>query len=445
MKYITILLYLIIVNLMQAQDISNLINTYTNSYVKTGDFSGCILIAENDNILYENCFGLANQSFQIPNKLDTKFIIGSISKQFTAAAILILEQEGYLKTTDTIAKYFKTNPISENITIEQLLTHTSGITDIYNVPDFSELSCKKITLSNFAQLVLDTKLDFTPGTQYQYSNGGYTLLAALIEKISGTTYQDFLSNRIFQPLKMMATGHASTNEVIPDLAVGYDPLRYDKLKITNYLDFELLKGSGSLYSTVYDLRKWVKSIKKRTLLNSNSYDKFLKDYGQNYGYGISLYNSFGHRVFGHDGRVNGYIADYLHYKEPNIDIIILGNTQTGVADFFRRDIAAIVFGKEYKSRAKQIPPDEKTRLNPKKIIGTYAFGPNFKVYIELIDGRIQARANEGAYSELIRLEDQRFFSRTLYSYIKFMEDDSGSITKMVWTNNDGNTFEGVKE
>jgi hypothetical protein len=180
-------------------------------------------------------------------------------------------------------------------------------------------------------------------------------------------------------------------------------------------------------------------------LEKNSYEKFLNNYGNNYGYGISLYKSFDQTVFGHDGRVNGYIADYLHYKESDITVIILGNIQTGVADFFRRDIAAIVFDKEHKNRAKQIPPADDTKIDTQKIIGTYAFGPNFKVYVEEIEDSIQARANEGGYSELILLEDRRFFSRTLYSYIEFKEDDKGKTVKMVWTNNDGNSFEGFKE
>ena len=445
MRYILILIILLVNTHIQAQDISKLVNDYTNSYVKTGDFSGCILITKNYNILFEGCFGFANQSFQVPNEINTKFKIGSVSKQFTAAAILILEQQGLLKTTDTLSKFFPNHSNAERITIHQLLTHTSGITDIYNVPDFNKLSSQKKTISDLTKLVLDSELQFEPGTQYQYSNGGYAILAEVIEKISGSAYQDYLNEYIFQPLRMTATGHNRYNDVIPNLAIGYDPSEYSNVKITDFLDPELLKGSGSLYSTVQDLQLWVESIKNRSLMNKESYEKLLKNYGNNYGYGISLYKSFEEPVFGHDGRVNGYIADYLHYIESDITVIILGNIQTGVADFFRRDIAAIVFKKEYKSRAKRIPPEDDAKIDKQKIIGTYAFGPNFKVYVEEIEGSIQARANEGGYSELILLEDKRFFSRTLYSYIEFKEDDQGKTNKMVWTNNDGNSFEGLKE
>ena len=445
MKYLISAIILIYSSLIHSQDISKLIDEYTASYVSTGDFSGCILITENDKITYENCFGFANRTFNVLNKKQTKFRIGSISKQFTAVAILILEQKGLLKTTDYLSDYFPQYPITSNITLKQLLNHTSGVTDIYDIPDFNKLSCHKKTISDMTKLILETELDFEPGTQYLYSNGGYIILAKIIEIVGETTYPQFLNEHIFKPLNMNSTGHEEVDHVIPNLATGYDPMGYDDIKTANFLDPELLKGSGSLYSTVHDLKIWINSLKYKSLLAESAYETFFKDYGHNYGYGISVYTSFSRNVFGHDGRVNGYIADYLHYIEPDISIIILGNIQTGVADFFRRDIAAIVFNQDYESKAKKIPAADHKFLNEEEILGTYSFGPNFKVHIERINQSIQARANEGGYSELVLLKDGRYFNRTLYSYIEFVADEHGDIIKMVWINNDGNSFEGQKE
>lgn len=445
MKYIITAILLLIFYNVHSQDISKEINQYASSYGIIGDFSGCILITEKGETIYENCFGKADYSLNVPNQPQTRFKIGSVSKQFTAAAILILEEEGIISTGDTISRFFANSPIAEKITIENLLTHTSGITDIYNIPNFNMLSCQKKSISDLVNMVLEAGLDFEPGSQYLYSNGGYAILAEIIEKVAGMTYQEYLREHIFNPLKMHDTGHNKVNEVIPNLAVGYDPLGYTDVKITDDLDPELLKGSGSLYSTIHNLQIWINSIKNQTLLTEDSYGKFLNNYGHNYGYGISLYKSFDQPVFGHDGRVNGYIADYLHYENADISIIILGNIQTGVADFFRRDIAAIVFDKDYQSSAKTVSPRSNVNIDTEKLLGTYAFGPNFKVYVEYKEGVIQARANEGGYSELILLSDGRFFSRTLYSYIDFTEDNSGKVIKMVWTNNDGNIFEGIKE
>jgi len=385
MKFILACLVLFSSGLIQSQEIAQKVEAYTNSYVQTGDFSGCILITKEGTSLYSGCFGKANLSFGVPNEIQTKFRIGSISKQFTAAAILVLEQQGKLKTSDLLSRFFPDIPKAKKISLEQLLTHKSGITDIYNIPDFNALSSRNTTISDIAAQVLNAELEFEPGTRYQYSNGGYAVLAEIIERTSEISYQEFLKEHLFDPLGMKNTGHAKGNAVVPYLAVGYDALAYSDLKITPYLAPEILKGGGSLYSTVGDLQFWINSINNKSLLEESSYEKFLKDYGNNYGLGISVYTSYDQNVFGHDGRVNGYIADYLHYRDSDVSIIILGNIQTGVADFFRSDIAAIVFGKEYKSRAKTALPNADGAVTPKPYLGTYAFGPNYKVYVEFLD------------------------------------------------------------
>lgn len=444
MKSFTLLLILLFTFYSYSQDIPTAISSYASSYADTGDFSGCILVTKSDGLLYQQCFGNANEEKAIKNTPETRFMIGSISKQFTSTAILLLEEQGLLDTSDTLSRFFDISDRASGITLEQLMTHTSGVPDLFNVPNFNKLSAEKISLKNLTDRLLQMPLDFEPGTQYQYSNGGYALLAHIIEQISGQPYGVFITKNICVPLQLNNTGHQMRSDSIKNLAVGYDPVGYSDKKVTEYLDPELIKGSGSLYSTIEDLSNWITSIKTKSFLSKASYEKFLSKKGNNYGFGISVYTSFDKNVFGHDGRINGYIADYLHYIEDDISVIILGNIQTGVADFFRRDIAAIIFKKEYNSRAKGVPPLEKGSIPAKELEGVYAFGPNFNVYVEIRDGSIQARANEGGYSELVPLVDDRYFSRTLYSYITFVRNEELKIEKMLWTNNDGNTFEGIK-
>lgn len=440
-RFIASLFFCAVILTLKAQDQSAEIDSYIRSYADTNDFSGCVRIVENDSISYESCFGYANRDKKFLNAPKTKFKIGSISKQFTAAALLRLEEMGKLTTADSLSRFFPDFEIARTITLEQLLTHTSGVQDVYSVPGFNTLSDKGLTIVDLARKILELPLAFAPGNQYQYSNGGYALLAVVIEQASGMDYGTFIRQEIFETLGMENSGHGH----VDDLAIGYEPLDYKDLKVTEYLDPELLKGSGSLYSTIADLQKWIESIKTRSLLSKYSYGKFMKDYGNAYGFGISVYRSFDYSVFGHDGRINGYIADYLHYQEPDVSIIITGNIQTGVADFLRRDLAAIVFGKPYTSRAKTGIPEEDEAKKTADISGTYAFGPNFKVYVSQKDGRYQARANEGGSSELVLLEDGSYFNRTLYAHIRFDRNEAGLIRKMIWINNDGNQFEGLKE
>ncbi|MDX1700950.1 MAG: serine hydrolase domain-containing protein, partial [Melioribacteraceae bacterium] len=427
-----------------SQSLSEKIDAYVLSYVKTNDFSGCVLVARNDSILFSGCYGKANFSFDIDNTEGTKFKVGSISKQFTAAAILMLEEKGLLSTNDPITKYFPAKTISNDLTIHHLLTHTSGLVDIYDLQDFYSFPCIGVNSVEIVDMVLDQKPYFNPGERYQYSNGGYVVLARIIEMVSGQAYEDYITNSIFKVLGMNSSGSGGKNEVVKNLAIGYDPYGYSDVIESEDIDY-LAKGAGSLHSSCGDLLIWINSLKDRAILSKESYTKFFENYGNNYGYGISVYKSFGKEVFGHDGRITGFIGDYLHYIEDNISIIITGNIQTGVADFFRRDIAAIVFNRDYRTSSKTISPAEDYPINIKSVPGSYSFGPNFTVFVEFMDGRLQARANQGSYSELVPLIDGRYFNRTLYAYINFIEDDTGVIKKMIWENNEGNTFEGMKK
>ena len=445
MKRYLIPVFFLIFQLAAGQDRIAKIDDYVSSYVKSGDFSGCILISTIDGIFYKTCFGNANDSEGTLNEENTKFLIGSISKQFTAAAILLLEEDGLIDIRNNISEFFPNIPIAEKITIHQLLTHSSGVTDIFNIKGLKDLTREDLNIRGLSEMILMKELNFEPGSGYGYSNGGYAILAHIIESVSQLSYGEFMQKRIFTPLEMNHSGHSGTLVSIPDLATGYDPIDYDRRVKATLIDTEFLKGSGSLYSSIDDLLIWINSLKSESLLSPISYEKFFKNYGSNYGYGISLYSTMDRSVFGHDGRISGYIADYLHYKDEDVSIIILGNIQTGTADFFRRDLAAIFFDKPYNTRVKTAKPALGSPIDISLLEGVYAFGPNFKVYIDYIDNRIMARANQGAYSELVPLTDSRFFSRTLYSFIEFTMDESGEVKTMIWTNNEGNSFEGVKE
>ncbi|WP_297798269.1 serine hydrolase [uncultured Eudoraea sp.] len=421
------------------------VDKYVNSYVKSGDFSGCIAIKKGVSILYSNCFGEANKEFNIDNNFNTKFKIGSVSKQFTAIAILLLEERGLLKTNDALTKFYPEVVQLNKTTIEHLLTHQSGLIDIYEVKGFNSLSCKKSSSHELVKEILKKDLKFKSGESYSYSNGGYLILADIIEKVSKRSYEEFLRNELFEPLNMNATGHTNENEIINNLAYGYEPKGYSDFENTIHVNNQLFKGSGSIYSNLSDMFIWIDMLKNRSFLSPKSFEKFFNNYGNAYGYGISIYNFLDKQVFGHDGRVSGYIADYLHYVKDDVTILILGNVQTGVSDFLRRDLALLVFNRDYKTSAKTVLPAKTYEKPINSYVGSYSFGSNFVVHIENFNGVLHARANEGSYSELIPLEDNSLFSRVLYAKIKFEQNSLGEIEKMIWINNDGNEFIGYNQ
>ncbi|MEM8887466.1 MAG: serine hydrolase domain-containing protein [Bacteroidota bacterium] len=442
----TVLLFLLLnTSFLFSQDNAEKIDSYLNTYASTGDFSGCVRIVKGENVLYESCVGKSDDEKNEANGPRTAFRIGSISKQFTATAILLLEEEGLLSTSDRLARFFPAYPKVADISLEQLLTHRSGIPDIFALDNFQELVRSDAKLEALSKSLLEAGPEFEPGSRYQYSNGAYALLAQIIEDLSGMSYQTFIQQKIFAPLGMKHSGQDVKQNQALGMAKGYEPKGYQQRVESVELPMELLKGSGSLYSDVNDLNIWINSLKEKSLLSEASYQKFFKNYGNNYGFGISLYKVFDRQVFGHDGRINGFIADYLHYEEADISIIILGNIQTGVADFIRRDLGAIVFEESYESRAKTVSASADQHLAFEDAIGVYAFGPNFRVYVDEIDGQLHARANEGAYTELVPVEGEKYFSRTLYAFIKFEANEKGAVDKLLWINNDGNSFAGEKE
>lgn len=445
MKAIVLLFLLLNTSFLFSQDHIDKIDSYLNTYANTGDFSGCVRIVKGEKVLYEKCVGKSDDENNGKNSPQTAFRIGSISKQFTAAAILLLEEEGLLSTSDPLYRFFPAYPKVAKISIEQLLTHRSGIPDIFALDNFQELVSRDSKLGALSKSLLEAEMEFEPGSRYQYSNGAYALLAQIIEDLSGMSYQSFIQQEIFSPLGMEQSGQDVKASQRLKMAKGYEPKGFKQRMESVELPMELLKGSGSLYSNVYDLSTWINSLKEKSLLSEASYQKLFNNYGNNYGLGVSLYKVFDRKVFGHDGRINGFIADYLHYEEEDISIIILGNIQTGVADFIRRDLAAIVFGEPYESRAKTVSASSDQHLTFEDAIGVYAFGPNFQVYIDEIDGQLHARANEGAYTELVPVEGGKYFSRTLYAFIKFEKGEQDSINKILWINNDGRSFEGKRE
>src|SRR5215472_17898437 len=204
------------------QNVDSRMDQVVQSYVSNKQFMGSVLVARGDQILLSKGYGSANLEWNIPNTASTKFRIGSITKQFTAASILLLEERGKLKVEDPVKKYLPDAPAAwDKITIFHLLTHTSGIPSFTSFPDYRDTEAMATTPEKLVARFRDKPLDFEPGTKWSYSNSGYVLLGYLLEKISGQTYSDFVQQNIFTPLGMKDSGYDSNFAVIERRASGY--------------------------------------------------------------------------------------------------------------------------------------------------------------------------------------------------------------------------------
>jgi CubicO group peptidase (beta-lactamase class C family) len=296
-------------------------------------FMGVVLVARGADVLFAKAYGMANLEWSVPHTLTTKIPIGSNSKQFTAAAILLLEERGKLRVTDSIKSHFPDAPAAwDAITFHHLLSHTSGMTPgTPPGPAGAQPARPEKTIERFRNLPLQS----APGTRYSYSNAGYQLLAYLIERTSGQRYEDFLRENIFEPLGMKESGSAAHAPIIPSLASGYDRGPGGAILHAPFLDLSNGMGAGSLYSTVGDLHRWVRALFGGKLLSPASLAKMTTPvsatpqapgYEGGYGYGVVARTSAeGRREFYHGGSVPGFSSILSYYPESQVTIAVLNN------------------------------------------------------------------------------------------------------------------------
>lgn len=322
-----------------------------DAYLTDAGFTGSVLVAKDGIILLSKGYGQADRNKKIPNTGQTKFRIASVTKQFTAVAILILQSRGKLDLQDSVCDYISNCPAAwQPITLHHLLTHTSGIPDYYSSPDWTNYQATPIAPSALIEHFIDEPLDFQPGAMWKYSNSGYVALGAIIEQVSGTSYENFIKDNILDPLKMRDTGYL---ENIGDLAIGY-PDAFTT-QPDDFEDSSTLFASGGLYTTVNDLYLWDQALFTDKLIPKDLLDKMLTPYVSTpdmvgitifgYGYGWFIAEFKKHRMLFHTGRIEGFIALNAFYPDDKVVMIVLSN-QRNVDSGIVIQLANIIFGEK---------------------------------------------------------------------------------------------------
>ncbi|WP_394758102.1 serine hydrolase [Flavobacterium sp.] len=331
------------------------INTYLTELERVG-FSGTVLVELNGNIVISKGYGFSDKTNSLKNRSTTIFDIGSITKQFTAAAILKLEMQGKLTVDDNISKYFENVPMDKiNITIHDLLRHQSGL--VNNVgKDFDKISKEK-----FLDTLINSKLRFEVGTKFSYSNIGYSLLGMIIEKVSGKTYENYLFKNLWKPAQMEMTGYSRPKFNRTKIAIGYykDDKVWGKPTEKNWdktAPFWHLAGNGGILSTTEDLYKWHKALLGELILSKEAKNKLYhpkirteENYNSIYAYGwdVSQTNRKTNRVW-HNGTNNIFYSDFMRYIDENITLIMLSNKSHLNFNGLNIELSKIVFEKNYK-------------------------------------------------------------------------------------------------
>lgn len=293
-------------------------------------------------------YGWADLEQEVPVRPETVFEIGSLTKQFTAAGILLLAQEGKLSVDDRISKHLSNPPATwSEITIRHLLTHGSGIKSYTGLSGF-ELT-RHLTQAQFIAALRDLPLEFAPGTAYAYCNSGYSLLGYIIENVSGTNYWSFMRTRIFQPLGMDATTDRLPQTIIPHRAHGYE--QTNRVWINRDYDLTDIFAAGAIVSTVGDLARWSVALDGTQLLIAASKTAMwtpgenTKSRQSQYGFGWSLGSLDGHKNIGHGGATSGFSASHQRFPDDDLVVIILTNTDEQIATTLARKVATFYFTK----------------------------------------------------------------------------------------------------
>lgn len=307
---------------------------------------GAALVARGDKVLFSKGYGFANLEWRIPNDPSTKFRIGSITKQFTSAAILLLEERGKLGVDDPVKKYLTDAPAAWNkITLRHLLTHTSGIPDFLNGPGFAEQQPFAATPEQLVARFRGQPLDFEPGSRFEYSNSGYILLSYLIEKISGDRYDGFLRENLFAPLGMNDSGYDSNSAIIAHRAAGYV---YGASGFANaaFIQMSNLQGAGGLYSTAGDLLKWTRGLFGGKVLKPESMAKMTTPFRDNYAFGLSVESAGKRKAIRHSGGIDGFDTELDYYPDDQVTIAVLSNVEADGPDAeeLANKLAGLVYG-----------------------------------------------------------------------------------------------------
>lgn len=329
------------------QEIISTTDTYLSELAKARLFSGSVLIARNGKVLVRKGYGEADHQKHLVNTAQTKFRLGSMTKQFTAMAILILQARGKLNVGDRICTYLSECPTPwQQITLHQLLTHTSGIPDFTSFPDYKTSQGSPSSPTQTIARFKDKPLDFQPGEKWSYSNSGYVVLGAIIEQASGKTYEAFLQENIFVPLQMVDSGYDHNKG---DLAVGYR----DQTNLADFIDMSIPYAAGGLYSTVEDLYRWDQSLYTDKLISKNLRDQMFTPLalvpnsgGFGYGYGWGIGKEGDHSVVSHAGGINGFNSAIVRYPNDRFVVIVLGNREDVDTSRICVQLAKMVFGEK---------------------------------------------------------------------------------------------------
>jgi CubicO group peptidase (beta-lactamase class C family) len=401
-----------------AQVLTERLDDYVKTVVKRTQFSGTVLVMNDDRVLLSKGFGMANLEHGEPNTIKTTFRIGSLTKQFTAVAILMLQERGSLNLQDSICRYLPQCPVGwEQITIHHLLTHTSGLPDASYV-DKVELP---LTADKAMAYLRNKPLRFAPGARFSYGSSNYILLGYIIEKASRESYEAFLRENILGPRGLTNTGYDHQESAVKNLAAGYS-LRGEILVNASHVEMSMPFAAGGLYSTTEDLYRWMQALGQQRLLSARSLALMWTPFQGHYGYGWYVGRLLDRRFVYHGGWIHGFAAAIACFPDKRITAIVLSNVDSAPVNTMARDLAAIVIG----AVAQNPSGHQAMKINPAiydDYVGRYELSSGILIVLTRENNKLIGRATGYPAIELLPESETVFFVKELGARITFVRED----------------------
>jgi CubicO group peptidase (beta-lactamase class C family) len=423
--FVTCLLVFALAFVSTAQDVTSKISDYLNAQVEVNHFSGSILVTQHGKVVLKKRYGSATTgSSNAQTEVDGQYRVGSIAKQFIAAAILQLQEKDKLQLQDSVCKYIAPCPEGwQEIKIFNLLVQSDGIPEVRASLDSQKIKSTNTTSGLLAYLA-DRPLEFKPGEKFRYSNSGYAVFGAVIEKVSGEPYLEYLKKHIFVPLGMRETGYDDAGRIAPvDLGKSSSITPSD-------LESTIPYSWGRLYSTVDDIFRWDRALSGEALLSKNSVNAMFTPYIDGYGFGWVVSMEFERILDTTAGGIYLFESAIRRYAPDDVCVVVLSDSVNSDAGRISRDLAAILFKKHYELPAEH----QAVSLSPATLnsyVGQYELGPGLVLVVSKDENALMIQRSDEPKIEIFPESETRFFVKGSDALITFVTGPQGSAIRLV--------------
>lgn len=418
-----------------AQNKAKTIDSVITLYHKNGSFNGSVSVYQYGRPVLAKGYGYRDVSKKLLNDSNTVFQIGSVTKTFTATMVMMLQEQGKLNVKDKLNKYLPDFPDGDKISLENLLTHTSGIYNYTEDTAFGRVGLfSHHNRKEMMSLFKDKISGIEPGTTFSYSNSNYLLLGYIIEDITHKSYYAALRSMILEPLGMKNTGCDFAKLNNKNKATGYFSIDDNTGDIAPLVDSSVSYAAGCIYSTVSDLNKWANAVHAGLLMKKESWQQALTIYKQNYGYGWMLGEVSGKKSIGHNGGIHGFVANLFIMPYDASTIVLISNNMENEQSQIRRNITSILNDKktDLPSFRQEIKPDIKLLRN---YVGEYVLAPGFSITISEAEGKLFAQATGQPKLRLYAERNNLFFFKVVDAEISFLTNDNNVVDRLTLKQN----------